>query len=249
MFRFVKLLAGLILLATVQSTFAQPSTATPAPLQLPTTAPEIQEDPGATATWTPTPEGQVMVEALDFVNVRTDPDTDSAALGQIRAGDLYPATARSFEWIQIQFDQTRRGWVYGELVTITGNVESLPDLSAASVPTEVTEELDSVSTLAAVTLTPGGLLTATAGARLNAGSGNLPSNAGELLGPGEVLPTFTYPPGISAAVPIATETVAEPTESNTPLVQNPVGDLPPIVPILALGGLGILGLAISSLRR
>jgi uncharacterized protein YgiM (DUF1202 family) len=243
MFRLLKVLVSLAALAAVHMAVAQPSTATPAPLQLPTDAPQIEEIAGATATWTPTPEGQVMVEAIDFVNVRTDPDTNSAALGQIRAGDLYPATARNFEWIQIQFDAARRGWVYSDLVNVTGSLESLPDLVEAPVTSEVTEELSGENALAVITLTPGGLLTATAGARLNAGTGGLPASTGE------VLPTFTYPPGVAVGAPVVTDTNSEPTADNAPVVANPSGDMPPIVPILALGGLGILGLALSSLRR
>lgn len=249
MFRLLKVLVSLAALATVHVAAAQPPTATPAPLQLPTDAPQVEEIAGATATWTPTPEGQVMVEAIDFVNVRTDPDTNSAALGQIRAGDLYPATARNFEWIQIQFDATRRGWVYSDLVNVTGSLESLPDLVEAPVTSDVTEELSGDNALAVITLTPGGLLTATAGARLNAGTGGLPASTGEALAPGEVLPTFTYPPGVAAGAPVVTDTSSEPTADNAPVVANPSGDMPPIVPILALGGLGILGLALSSLRR
>lgn len=248
MSRIVKLCAMLIasILITTSVVAAQPPTATPASLELPTNAPFIEEIVNATATWTPTPEGQIMVEAIDFVNVRAEPDTNAAALDQIRAGTLYPALARDFEWIQIQLDATRRGWVFRQLVNVVGDFNSLPDMVSAPIPTAVPAELNATTTQAALTMTPGGLLTATAAARANPGSS---STGATVDGPAQQLPTFTYPPGLVAGAPDITNAVIEPTEEPVQISIAESGDLPPIAPVLILGAIGFLGLVFSSLKR
>lgn len=250
--RLLSILGGVCLtLALFQSSVvAQPPTATPAPLNLSTGAPQGQEVQDATPTWTATPEGQIMIEARDFANVRAEPDTNAAQLGQIRSGDLYPATGRYFEWIQFQFDQTRRGWVFGQLVNVTGNVNNLPEIGVAVEPTVPDANAGQTQTLAAITQTPGGVLTATAVARQNSLPGDLPANAGAAQTAGfGALPTFTYPPDMIAIAPTSGSSALLPTETTAPLNEAEAGDVPPIVPILVLGGMGLLGLAISSLRR
>jgi hypothetical protein len=232
---------------------AQPPTATPAPLNIASPIPPVEEAPpgivpGATATWTPTPEGQIFIEALDVANVRADPDPNAAQLGQIRSGEQYVATGRYFEWIQFEFEQNRRGWVFGQLVNVSGDISILPEIGAAA-EAEVTEVVAATEALAALTQTPGGLLTATAVARQNTtgGTGNtadLPAGAG-------ALPTFTYPPGLVAGAPANDVNSAIPTSVAAPPVESAgtASGMPPIVPILALGGLGLLGLVISVIRR
>jgi hypothetical protein len=62
------------------------------------------------------------------------------------------------------------------------------------------------------------------------------------------MPTFTYPPGV-AFLPTQ-EMIQEATAQ--PLSTAPdenTDSFPPVVPILLLGGLGVLGLAVSSLKR
>jgi hypothetical protein len=251
MTRFWKVFGVALVLAVLQSTVtAQPPTATPAPLNLSTVAPqEGEEVQNATSTWTATPEGQIMIEARDFANVRSEPDPNAAQLGQIRSGEQYPATGRYFEWIQFQFDANRRAWVFGQIVDVTGDVNSLPEIGVAVEPIVPVEGAGETQTMAAVTQTPGGVLTATAVARQNFVSGDLPANAGSTQSLGSVLPTFTYPPDMIAIAPTPGGSVIVATESTAPLIDTESGELPPIVPILVLGGMGLLGLAISSLRR
>ena len=232
---------------------AQPPTATPAPLSIASPVPSVEEAApglGATVTWTPTPEGQVMIEALDVANVRADADPNAAQLGQIRSGEQYTATGRYFEWIQFQFEPNRRGWVFGQLVSVTGNIANLPEIGIDTV-VEDTEEVAFTEELELLTQTPGGLLTATVIARQNATTGNTPANADLPAGAGG-MPTFTYPPGLVAGgiAPTQDANSAIPTSvSAPPVAETTSGGLPPIVPILALGGLGLLGLAIGVLRR
>lgn len=232
---------------------AQPATATPAPLNIASPVPPVEEAlpgvvPGATATWTPTPEGQILIEALDLANVRADPDPNAAQLGQIRSGEQYVATGRYFEWIQFQFEQNRRGWVFGQLVNVTGDVTTLPEIGA-DVAAEDTEVVAATEALAALTQTPGGLLTATAFARQNTITGGVVSTADLPAGAG-ALPTFTYPPGLVAGAPANDVNSAIPTSVAAPPVNEATGStVPPIVPILALGGLGLLGLLVSAIKR
>lgn len=226
---------------------AQPPTATPAPLNIVSPVPPVEEVPGLTPSWTPTPEGQVLIEALDVANVRADADPNAAQLGQIRAGEPYIATGRYFEWIQFQFEPNRRGWVFGQLVNVTGDIASVPEIGLG----EETEDVEANATadlLVALTQTPGGLQTATAAARQNTAAGSAPENADLPANAGGLLPTFTYPPGVVASAPTEGSSIV-PTSVSAPPVETTTDGIPPLVPILALGGLGLLGLAIGVLRR
>ena len=57
------------------------------------------------------------------------------------------------------------------------------------------------------------------------------------------LPTFTYPPDTVAQVP---------TQSAVAIRGNAdvsTGSIPPLLPIILLGGMGIIGLLLNALRR
>lgn len=217
-------------------------TATPQPVNLATAAPEAQPGTGATPTRTPTPEGQILLEAREFANVRAQPDPDAAQLGQIRVGERYVVMGRYFQWYQFQYPSspTGAGWVFGELVNVIGDAALIPEMAdpAANAPNEA--EIQAAGTAAAVTQTPGGVLTATAATRFEA------LGQATLDGP-VILPTFTYPPGVVfQPTAAALEAEATPTPATT---EQSSGSIPPVVPILAIGGLGVLGLLIYSLRR
>jgi hypothetical protein len=222
---------------------AQAPTATPQPVNLSTRAPGGVPDAAATATRTPTPEGQIFLEAREFANVRAQPDTDAAQLGQIFSGEQYVAVARYFQWIQFVYEPspTGRAWVFADLVDVTGDVAQLPELTDPGELSPNDDEINAIGTQAAVTLTPGGLLTATADSRFQAlGQATL---AGPLI-----LPTFTYPPGI-VMIPTSAEPLPDSTPAPTPAASTADGALPPIVPVLLIGGLGVIGLLINGLRR
>lgn len=217
-------------------------TATPQPVNLATIAPEVVPGAGATPTRTPTPEGQIFLEAREFANVRAQPDPDAAQLGQIRSGERYVVMGRYFQWYQFQFppSPTGVGWVFGDLVNVVGDAALIPELTDPGANAPDVAAIQAAGTAAAVTQTPGGVLTATAATRFEA------LGQATLDGP-VILPTFTYPPGVifqpTSAVP---EAEATPSPAAT---EQSGGALPPIVPILAIGGMGALGLLIYSLRR
>jgi hypothetical protein len=236
-------------------------TATPVRVVIPTSAPIIT-GPEFTPTFTRTPtvSGPVLLEAKEDagdVNVRADADIEAERIGSIRAGDTYPVLGRRFRWYQFQFDQSPngRGWVFDELVTIIGDESAIRDFSLEEMPTQDTVALAATQTQEAVTLTPGGLLTATVIAR-DGGVVLIDPNlsgsfsTGEDLSLVEVLPTYTYPPNIVAAQPTEDSlfTVTPTPAPVAPLIPLPSG-IPPIAPIMILGGVGLLGLALNSLRR
>lgn len=240
---------------TQSSEIAAQITATPARINLSTATP-LPNVPllTETPTRTPTPIGLVVLEAITEANVRAEPDPESERLGTIRAGEIYPVLGRYFRWLQFQYDPSPngRGWVFDELVTLTGDQTTIRDLAAQDVPTVDPVVLGITQTLEGITLTPGGILTATAVAGVIPGpeiigNGVTLENAQQ---PGGVmaLPTFTYPP--NALRPDTRGFAAtQPTSSPNGLATESAEGLPPIAPIVVLGGLGLLGLLVSSVRR
>ncbi len=258
------LLRGSVGAASAQQTIP---TATPVQASLPTPLPLIPANiPGATnvpVTRTPTPEGSASLEAITEANVRSQPDPESDRLGTIRAGDSYIVIGRYYRWYQFQYNQSPSGsgWVFDELVTITGNTDRIPDLSLGT-PTPDINAAQANSTLVVLTQTPGGLLTATAGVGalplpIESGANNTTSNTGInilTIGSQTPLPTFTIPPNLGAASPPVGSNNGTPSESataNTTQISDFVipSRIPPIFPILILGGVGILGLIISRMRK
>lgn len=229
---------------------AQAPTATPAPITLPSAAPVVTEA-RETATWTPspTPEGIVLVEAQAEVNVRANPDPEASELGVIRAGETYLATGRYFEWIRIEFPSSPdgQGWVYGQIVNVTGDLSTVADLTVQSEPTLDETLVNGTNTVEAAALVPGGLLTATADSRqiVVPGASDGAENSAITM---TALPTFTYPPNVavSAPSPAPVETDAAPQGGVSIDPNSPVA---PVVPILIFGGLGILGLAVTAMMR
>ena len=240
-------------------------TATAVQVNLPTPLPLLPTDPqgsinSVSITRTPTPESAAQLEALTEANVRSQPDPDSDRLGTIRAGDTYTVIGRYYKWYEFQYDQSPSGtgWVFDELVKITGNEDRIPDLTLGT-PTPDVNALESSSTLVVLTQTPGGVLTATAGAGVlplpveSSSQGNtLQNNA--VQGSPSPLPTFTSPPNIGPipttnqsldGSPVANVTLSSPQSIDIAVPSK----IPPILPILVLGGAGILGLIVSSLRK
>jgi hypothetical protein len=235
--------------------------ATPAQISIPTATVPVTQDALPTPTWTATPTaaGVVLLEALNEANVRAEPDVNSEQLGTIRAGETYAVIGRSFRWLQFRYENAigGTGWVYDELVTVIGNADDIPDLNANLLPTADTSALNATQTWEAINQTPGGVLTTTAEARIIQAPNATPHDvgAGDVVAgnndtdTGAVLPTFTYPPGVVAQAPTpgaAVEQTRTPTSNG--LSGTTSGGVAPIVPILILGGFGILGLTISSRR-
>jgi len=232
----------------------QDATATPAQINLSPVAQAAQDQNsgGPTPTRTATPPGIALLEAKDFANVRADPSTDSAQLGQIKAGDKYNVIGKYVSWIQFEFQAspTGKGWVFGDLVNLSGNVDNIPNIDPYAGTQADSAVSGATATQSILTQTPGGVLTATVLARIAAPQQGI--IAATDSGTHEIEPTFTYPPGL---IPIApspgapVSTTQSPDNPSSVLPTTNTNNLPPIVPILVLGGLGLLGLALNSLRR
>jgi hypothetical protein len=228
----------------VFAVYGQGATSTPIQIVLPTNTPIFQEATSgetnqgiilATSTEAVVITGNVFLEALDIANVRRLPATDEDQLGVIRAGETYVVTARHFAWYQLQYDPspTGFGWVYGELVQITGDAASVPEIDPFSLSGEFFSEL------AGDGPTPTGGIVATVTAIGGSGLETVQ----------EIMPTFTYPPGVARPLPTDPNTVAADATPAPTIIQTSSGDVPPIAPIILLGALGLLGLVVSSLRR
>ncbi len=240
--------------------------ATPASIVIPSPLPFSTQSVATTPTLTrtPTPQGAVLLEAYTEANVRGQPDPEAELLGTIRAGDAYPIIGRYFRWYQFQYEQSASGtgWVFDELVQIIGDEAAVRDLTAQEVPTVDVVAQAATETQQIVTQTPGGILTQTASSQIvplpvQGAEGQLPSANSDTEGEiaEDILPTFTYPPNVapvppdnafknSAGVNLTTSQAVE----NPPRISVSEG-VPPIAPIVLLGGFGLLGLFITSRRK
>jgi len=221
---------------------------TPIVVILMTSTPFVEQSIATTTpTFTPTPVGVVLLEVRQEagnINVRTEPGPEADPLGTISFGTLYPVYRQFYSWYEIQFELSPngRGWIYGELVDIVGDANEIeiiedfnwatPQASLSSAPTEVLE------------LSEEDLLNATSGTRII----DVPSTVGNLSvdeTPFEAipLPTFTYPPDTVAQAPTQSAVVVR---GNTDVSTD---SIPPLLPIILLGGMGIIGLLLNALRR
>lgn len=223
-----------------------------------------------TPTATVTVSNLAYVEPLSDANVRANADPQADVLGVIQAGTQYQISGRYFQWFRIRYDKSPNGigWVHESVVTTSGDLSSVADLTENAEPTLDPAFVDATQTWAAITLTPGIVLTATANSRLitgpvTASSENLsvPDGVDAQGGSNAVLPTFTPPPEFAPR--LVTEPSAAPETGATevavviptpqpllPVENLPLtGEIAPIIPIALLGGLGLAGLFVSAMRR
>lgn len=266
--RNLGILIGLVVLVAIVSlrgfnVIAQEQvSATPVNVSLPTATPittqQFAETP--TATRTPTAVGPVQLtprESAGPVNVRLLPDPESERLGAISPGERFSVTGRYFEWYQIQYDLSPNGraWIFGQLVDVIGDASTILDVDPFAEPTVDTSIIAATQTWEAITQTPGGILTATANARVlpapanNEAGGANPDTFDSTAEVDALVPTFTYPADVVAIAPtqVAGGVGLDTTSPETTPIQSE--GIPPLLPILILGGVGLLGLFIGSFRR
>lgn len=249
----------ILTLAVFNTNAQQP---TPVTVQLSTSTPLPLLGGGAssplsspTPSPTETPIGGAQLEALTESNVRSEASTEAARLGVIVPGEKYLIMGRYFRWLQFRYPNSPSGlaWIYDELVTITGDPSLIPDLSVAP-PTPDPETVGATRTAEAILAVPGGDMTATAGARFLEGpvsvDGSLSQEESRLNPEGQTrLPTFTPVAAVSELVALSAVVPTATRESN--FIDRTVnrGVMPPIFPIAALMGFGMLGLVASFMRR
>ena len=225
---------------------AQISPATPAPAILTTATPLPQVEPsGPSSTPSNTPFAGIQLEARDRANLRAAPDVASELLGEIFAGERYPVLGRFFRWLQLEY-RFGSAWVFEELVIIHGDSSQLPEIDLFA--PAATQDTALFATLAIITQTPGGLQTATARAQFIDAPATLPPAQSSADDTNLPLPTFTFPPQYDELTDSGDTLLP-----STPAPATPTGalpsEIPPIIPIALLVGLGILGLLIATIRR
>ncbi|MBC8099558.1 MAG: hypothetical protein H7Y11_08950, partial [Armatimonadetes bacterium] len=137
----------------------------------------------------------------------------------------------------------------------------ITDLSALPQVTADSALVAATQTAEQLLLTPGAVLTLTAASRELQGpvpvggtgqpDDNAPAAATDVRA---ILPTFTYPPEVALLGTPAPDqgSIPDPQDGNTAQTASDDAALPTVpivIPILALGGFGLLGLAVSTLRR
>ena len=212
--------------------------ATPVRANLVTPTPEGGQAlaPTITPSFTPTPLPAARLQALQSagnVNVRALPDIESDLLGAIAHGALYPVLRNYYRWYELSFELSPNGraWVYGDLVTIEGDpsqIEAIDNLDAVIAPAGLDRIGDENANR--TDANPRTIEIATSDADL--------ASVVEVI-QATPLPTYTPP----ATQPSSAHQIEVVDASETRLL-----DLPPLVPILALAGLGLVGLLISLLR-
>src|SRR5260221_7814126 len=123
---------------------AQSPTATAVPVVMPTLTPTVIKQVQTTPTRTPTAvqAGLARVQARSQetgANVRALGTTDSTILGKIFRGQFYAVVGRHDKWLLIQYDKspTGLGWVYEDVVDVTGMDSALiPTVAPTETPAQ-----------------------------------------------------------------------------------------------------------------
>ena len=161
------------------------------------------------------------------VNVRALPDVESERLGAIVSGNVYPVLRRYFRWYEFRYEVSPNGraWVYGDLARVDGDLSQIIVIEDYA---EIARGLGAGASTAEERTIELATLPAAAGQPVE-GLGTSP------------LPTFTPP--------AATQSPLGNPLRRADRAGARRADMPPILPILVMGGAGILGLLISLLRR
>lgn len=97
----------------------------------------------------------VLAEAIKQANVRAGPGTNYPQLGTITSGTKYPMIGRSarFPWYLIRLPETE-GWVFVDLVTVTGDPNTVPITEKIIAPTPGPASPPTAAPNVDITLTP-----------------------------------------------------------------------------------------------
>lgn len=123
-------------------------TETPTPIPSPTLPPEptATNTPVSTATPIPSPTSEpepivtVPENSTTAINVRSGPGTNYPVLDQFEPGQAAAITGRNQDssWWQISLADNNPGWVFGELVALSGAAEGIPVVEAPPPPPTAT---------------------------------------------------------------------------------------------------------------
>ena len=116
--------------ATATPTSPPPPTDTP----LPTDTPVPISVPSLTPTPQPQPEAVV---AVDLLNLRAGPDTTYDILTMMEEGTKLKVVGRTEanDWLRVVTADGREGWVFAEMVTVSGDLGAIAVAQAPATPT------------------------------------------------------------------------------------------------------------------
>lgn len=81
-----------------------------------------------TETKTPAPSTSIkerkFVISVDALNVRAKPDLSSKKIGQVNKGDQFNVLATDHQWVQVELETGKKGWLYSFYGSFTNAVES-----------------------------------------------------------------------------------------------------------------------------
>ena len=173
------------------------TTAPPSDTAIP--APEVTEEVGASAT-------VCTATAISGVNVRSGPSTDYVILQALPAGTSAEVVGLGAGWYVISLPGTPQGWVFGDLVTLSGPCDALAAIPIPPLPLQPTATYTATPTPTVMTgdVTPTATL-----------SGDQPTPTYTPTTSGDQ-PTATYTPTTSGDQPTATYTPTTSTEQIAP---------------------------------
>lgn len=118
---------------TPEAATATPETVTATP-EAATATPEAATATPEPATATPVTDPEVRTDSA--MNVRGGPGTDYAVVGALNAGDVARITGKNAagDWWQISLAGGAAGWVYGPLVTTSGDTGGIAIAQAPPIP-------------------------------------------------------------------------------------------------------------------
>lgn len=231
--------------AAGSSPVEQEPTPSPTPggqIQIPTATATAPGGPTATASRTPTFTPVMAVTIGDpTTNLRTGPGLTFDIVAELPPGTQLPIIGRwlGYDWLLVSYADGPDGeaWVYTPLVTVQGDITTVPAVEPPAPPTANPTSEAIAATGAVLQLTPGAVETATAAAFSEpTGVFTQTPQPGEAA---DFLPTFTPAPGVAEL---------ESLPSAQPVGEASTG-IPPAVLIISLGALGLLTLAVGMLRR
>lgn len=113
-------------------------TATPTPPPPPTDTPTPTDTPVPTPVPSPTPTPQPeAVVAVDLLNLRDGPGTNYDVLTMMEEGTRLKVVGRTEanDWLKVVTADGREGWVFAEMVTVSGDLGAIAVAQAPPTPT------------------------------------------------------------------------------------------------------------------
>ena len=133
------------------------ATAMPTPPPPPADTPMPTDTPVPTPVSSPTPTPQPeAVVAVDLLNLRAGPDTNYDILTMMEEGTRLKMVGRTEanDWLKVVTADGREGWVFAEMVTVSGDLRAIAVAQAPATPTPLPSPTPEAPTATAEAPTP-----------------------------------------------------------------------------------------------